>query len=109
MLKRKDTCKINNRVVGTPDYRAPEVIKMLGCNHRSLDYWSMGVILYEFLVGIPPFNDDSIEKIHDNIVNFRIEWPPIGDDEDSMSENAYDLIKKLLIMDPKKRLGANGV
>jgi serine/threonine protein kinase len=45
---------------------------------KSLDYWSLGVIMYEFLVGIPPFNEDTIEKIFDNIINLRIEWPEIG-------------------------------
>ena len=48
----------------------------------SLDWWSVGVILYELLVGLPPFNDDSVEKIFQNIVNLKIEWPSIGYDED---------------------------
>lgn len=34
--------------------------------------------MYEFLVGIPPFNDDTIDKIFDNIVNLKMEWPQIG-------------------------------
>ena len=55
----------------------PEVIK--GEKHdQSLDWWSLGVIVYELLTSIPPFNDSSEEKIFDNIVNLRITWPPIG-------------------------------
>lgn len=65
--------------------------------------------MYEMLVGIPPFNDDSIEKIFDNILNMRIEWPPIGDDEGCISKNAYDLISNLLNPDYKQRLGHNNI
>jgi len=71
-------------IVGTPDYMAPEILnpeKYLpqSANYdKALDWWSMGVILYEFLVGIPPFNADTREEIFDNIRNLRMEWPPIG-------------------------------
>lgn len=44
--------------------------------------WSLGVITYEFLVGIPPFNDETPEKIFENILTRKIEWPEIGDGED---------------------------
>lgn len=57
-----------HRVVGTPDYIAPEVIKGESISNESLDLWSLGVITYEFLVGIPPFNDDTPEKIFENIL-----------------------------------------
>lgn len=53
--------------------------------------------MYEMLCGIPPFNDDSVEKIFDNILNYRIEWPNISDEEEeSISHNAYDLMCKLM-------------
>lgn len=93
-----------NRIIGTPDYMAPEIIKGKDCSDRSVDLWSLGVILYEFLVGVPPFNDDSMEKIFDNIVNFRLEWPNIGYEEDCITPEAADLIKKLMNPDPKKRI-----
>jgi len=35
-------------------------------------------MMYEFIAGLPPFNDDSVPKIFDNITNYRIEWPEIG-------------------------------
>jgi len=62
------------------------------------------------LCGVPPFNDDSPEKIYDNILNQRIPWDQIkiGYDEDCMSPEAADLIRKLLDYDYTKRLGANG-
>lgn len=52
-----------HHVVGTPDYMAPEVINKESCDDKTIDWWSMGVILYEFLVGIPPFNDRSVDLI----------------------------------------------
>ena len=65
------------RIVGTPDYIAPEIIN--GRLHdKSVDWWSLGVMTYEFLTGVPPFNDDTIDKTFDNILNRRITWPEIG-------------------------------
>jgi serine/threonine protein kinase len=49
------------RIVGTPDYIAPEIIRGQSINNKSLDYWSLGVILYELLAGIPPFNDETVD------------------------------------------------
>lgn len=54
---------------------APEIITGESTNNESLDWWSMGVIMYEFIVGLPPFNADSVEEIFDNIKNLRMEWP----------------------------------
>ena len=65
--------------------------------------------MYEFLVGIPPFNDTTVEKIFDNIVNMRMEWPSIGEGDDCISPEAAELIKNLLNMDYNERLGARGV
>ncbi|KAL4446078.1 hypothetical protein ABPG74_021617 [Tetrahymena malaccensis] len=99
------------RIIGTPDYIAPEIINGESSNNPSLDWWSVGVIMYELLVGIPPFNDSTREKVFENIVNRRIEFPPTGDpneDENCISEEAQDLMEKLLTLDHKQRLGANG-
>jgi len=46
--------------VGTPDYIAPEIINGVCANNNSLDWWSVGIILYELIAGIPPFNDSSV-------------------------------------------------
>ncbi|CAL5343884.1 unnamed protein product [Camellia sinensis] len=78
-------------VVGTPDYLAPEIL--LGMGHGvTADWWSVGVILYELVVGIPPFNAEHPQQIFDNIINRDIPWPKIPDE---MSYEAYDLIDKL--------------
>lgn len=71
----------------------------------TVDWWALGVILYEFLVGIPPFYDNTTTKIFQNILKGEITWPSIPDE---MSYEAHDLIKKLLTENPAERLGKNG-
>ena len=51
------------RVIGTPDYIAPEVLNGENLTNPSLDWWSVGVILFELLVGIPPFNSEEVSEI----------------------------------------------
>lgn len=57
----------DERVLGTPDYLAPELLLMQG-HGASVDWWSLGVCLYEFMTGIPPFNDETPQKVFDNIL-----------------------------------------
>lgn len=59
--------------MGTPAYLAPEVLRNKGYN-RSLDMWSVGVIIYVSLSGTFPFNED--EDIHDQIQNAAFMYPP---------------------------------
>ncbi|KAL5780460.1 hypothetical protein ACOSQ2_011197 [Xanthoceras sorbifolium] len=90
--------------VGTPDYLAPEIL--LGTKHGyTSDWWSVGIILFEFITGIPPFSAERPEMIFDNILNRKIPWPHVPND---MSFEAQDLINRILIHDSNQRLGANG-
>ncbi|CAJ1952104.1 unnamed protein product [Sphenostylis stenocarpa] len=90
--------------VGTPDYLAPEIL--LGTGHAfTADWWSVGVILFELLVGIPPFNAEHPQTIFDNILNRKIPWPAVPEE---MSPEAQDLIDRLLTEDPNQRLGSKG-
>jgi len=110
-LNRKRASKRNlQRLVGTPDYMAPEIIQGISVDNFSIDWWSLGALLFEFLCGVPPFNDDTPDKIFENIKNLSIPWDQIeiGYDENCMSPEAADLIKKLLTSDHTKRLGAQG-
>ncbi|KAJ0788883.1 putative protein kinase AGC-MAST family [Helianthus annuus] len=94
----------NRSAVGTPDYLAPEIL--LGTGHgTSADWWSVGVILFELIVGIPPFNAEHPQMIFDNILNRNIPWPAVPEE---MSPEAQDLIDQLLTEDPNQRLGARG-
>ena len=52
----------DKQVFGTPDYIAPEVILRQGYG-KPVDWWAMGIILYEFLVGVPPFYGDTPEEL----------------------------------------------
>ncbi|TYI82261.1 hypothetical protein E1A91_D05G210300v1 [Gossypium mustelinum] len=108
-----DTCNLHKQqmedrsrhsAVGTPDYLAPEIL--LGTEHGyAADWWSVGIILFEFITGIPPFAAECPEIIFDNILNRKIPWPSVPSE---MSYEAQDLINRLLTHDPKQRLGANG-
>ena len=75
-IKRKPSKK-PHRLIGTPDYMAPEIILGESINNFSIDWWSLGAMLFEFLCGAPPFNDDSPEKIFQNIVKLKIPWDQI--------------------------------
>jgi len=90
--------------VGTPDYIAPEVLIQKGYG-PEIDWWSLGVILFEMLVGYPPFFSDSASDTCKKILNWRnnLSIP----DKTKISDEALDLIKKL-ISDVDKRLGYNG-
>ncbi|KAL7873233.1 hypothetical protein AOLI_G00123040 [Acnodon oligacanthus] len=85
-------------VVGTPAYLAPEVLRSKGYN-RSLDMWSVGVIIYVSLSGTFPFNED--EDINDQIQNAAFMYPPMPWKE--ISTEATDLINNLLQVKMRKR------
>nr|KAG5690373.1 hypothetical protein BaRGS_001295 [Batillaria attramentaria] len=85
-------------VVGTPAYLAPEVLKRKGYN-RSLDMWSVGVVVYVSLSGTFPFNED--EEISDQIQNASFMYPPNPWKE--ISQEGIDLITNLLQVKLRKR------
>ena len=95
-------CSGNNEKVfticGTPYYIAPEIIEKKGYNN-TVDWWSLGCLMYEMLNGKPLFNFSS-GKINTNEFKKDIILP------NNFSDEAKDLITKLLNLDPKQRLGA---
>ena len=62
------------RIMGTPDYIAPEILDGKGANQTSVDWWALGIIVFEFIVGMPPFNAETMEEIFANIVSLKIPW-----------------------------------
>ncbi|KAM0712042.1 hypothetical protein Q7P37_011136 [Cladosporium fusiforme] len=105
MMALFDPQDSSRRFVGTPDYLAPETIDGSGQDEMS-DWWSLGCIIFECLYGRPPFNADTPEEVFKNILARNIQWPE-DEDEDFASEEAKDLINKLICLDPKERLGSN--
>ncbi|KAL0073273.1 hypothetical protein F4703DRAFT_1972825, partial [Phycomyces blakesleeanus] len=90
--------------IGTPDYIAPESILGTG-EDTMVDWWALGVICYEFLYGIPPFHAETPDKVFENILSRRIDWHEGSVD---ISPEARDFMERLMTLDPRKRLGANG-
>ncbi|KNZ45695.1 AGC protein kinase [Puccinia sorghi] len=105
--------------VGTPDYLAPESILGIGMDEMvdwmpfflTSGLWGYQILrlfphhLARFLYGIPPFHDETPDKVFDNILSRRLEWPESDDD---ISPEAIDFMNRLMCTDPKSRLGAQG-
>lgn len=94
----------NRRFVGTPDYLAPETINGSGQDEMS-DWWSLGCIMFEFFYGYPPFHAPTPDEVFENILKRNIHWP--DEDEDTVSPDARDLMNRLMIINPRDRIGAN--
>jgi aurora kinase, other len=86
-----------NTLCGTLDYLPPEMVE--GREHDELvDVWSLGVLLYEFLVGMPPFEAEGHTATYRRISRVDLKFPP------GVTEEAQDLIRKLLVKEPSQRL-----
>eukprot|EP01063_Lacrimia_lanifica_P005218 TRINITY_DN12_c0_g4_i1.p1 TRINITY_DN12_c0_g4~~TRINITY_DN12_c0_g4_i1.p1 ORF type:complete len:334 (+),score=141.00 TRINITY_DN12_c0_g4_i1:115-1116(+) len=83
---------------GTPEYLAPEIIQSKG-HGKAVDWWALGILLYEMLVGYPPFCDESPFRIYEKILEGKLYFP------NWIDSRAKDLVKGLLTGDHTKRLG----
>ena len=102
----RDTKQFTDKqVFGTPEYLAPEVVLRQGYG-RTVDWWSLGVILYEFLIGCVPFFGETPEELFAHVINDEIEWP--DEDDWPLSDESKDIISQLLQHSPIDRLGAGG-
>jgi len=86
---------------GTPDYAAPEVLRMDGAYDKSVDLWSMGVITYVVLCGFPPFYGKTQAHLFEKILNADYDFP--DPEWTNISEEAKDFVKHLLVLDIDKR------
>ena len=88
---------------GTPEYLAPEIITMEG-HDKTVDWWSFGILLFEMIYGKSPFYMENINKMYELIKTSPVKFPK----KINLSEEAKDIIQKLLEKSPKNRLGSKG-
>ena len=87
---------------GTLDYLPPEMVEGRDHDH-AVDVWSLGVLAYEFLVGVPPFEAEGHSETYKRICKVDLRFP------DHVSAGARDLITQLLVKDPKDRISLRKV
>ncbi|KAF9884648.1 hypothetical protein FE257_001401 [Aspergillus nanangensis] len=94
--------KVDRTIAGTPEYPAPEILLHDRKPSRAVDWWGLGIILYEMVIGIPPFysNNDSERRL--KIIGQELQLPEL------LPSPVKDVLTRLLDKDPTKRLGANG-
>ena len=89
---------------GTPEYLAPEILLNKG-HGKPVDWWTLGIIIYEMLAGIDPFSDEDPMSIYQKILKGKIKFPR------NFDKNGKSIVKHLLVSDLTKRYGnlKNGV
>nr|KAG5690917.1 hypothetical protein BaRGS_003408 [Batillaria attramentaria] len=85
---------------GTPEFLAPEVLTETSYT-RAVDWWGLGVLIYEMLVGESPFPGDDEEEVFDSIVNEEVRYPRF------LSTEAIAIMRRLLRRNPDRRLGSS--
>lgn len=83
---------------GTPEYLAPEILLNKG-HGKPVDWWCLGILIYEMLAGIDPFNDEDPMAIYQKILKGKVKFPR------NFDKNAKSLCKHLLVADLTKRYG----
>lgn len=93
---------------GTPDYLAPEILNEKG-HSFPVDWWALGILTYEMIVGFPPFytGNKNNSKMYQLIKSKPVYFPDPQRHNIHMSDDCKDFITKLLSKDPKERLGTN--
>ncbi|XP_071992391.1 microtubule-associated serine/threonine-protein kinase 4-like [Engystomops pustulosus] len=95
---------VDDEAYGTPSYLAPEVLLNKGSG-RPVDWWSLGIILHEFIVGDTPFIGNNEEELYNSIVNDDITW---DFNNNAPPPDVQDIINDLLRKNPAHRLGTGG-
>ena len=89
---------------GTPEYLAPEMVNYSG-HDANVDWWALGVLMYEMLIGVTPFYNRQRQVLVSKIMNSKIIFPDRKTYKIQYSDELVDLISSLLKKDKTKRLG----
>ena len=98
-----DNKKLLSTPCGSLSYAAPEMIEGKEYDGIMADIWSTGIILYAMLCGCLPFDDDNNNILYEKIMKGQINYP------DNLEEDAIDLIQKILVIEPKKRISIQNI
>lgn len=100
LAKTVENDLMSNTICGTPLYMAPEIQNKEEYG-PSADLWSVGTILYEMVMGIPPYKGSNVEELKSNIQNGNVVFPEVSS---NCSAECIDLMKRLLQVDPNQRI-----
>lgn len=92
---------------GTPEYLAPEILEGKSYAH-PVDWWALGTLMYEMLIGIPPFYHHKQHRMYRMIRKHEVSYPDAEKHGIYVSDDAKDLIGKLLMKSPEERIGTAG-
>ena len=92
---------------GTPEYLAPEMVTQQG-HDKAVDWWAIGVLMYEMLIGVTPFFNKNKNMLLTKIKNSKVIFPDRKKYKIDYSDDMMDIIGKLLDKDKTTRLGSKG-